>query len=192
MRVPLEGCPGLCAGLPRVCARVCARAVCVRVCARCVCVCVCVCVRTCACVCAGALCVKGCAVQGLRRGPLRNAHTQGITPTQIGKVCNVTSVGLEPMTRGCAPVVLTTGALPQGIGRAPRSPRHPPSRTHYTQHKHNTHVATHHALHTRKKDATRRHTHTYAIVCGGWRRPAPPTPCVRGCLRRGAPRNPRV
>ena len=23
-------------------------------------------------------------------------------------------------------------------------------------------------------------THTYSIVCGGWRRPAPPTPCVRG------------
>ena len=121
--------------------RVCAHWERVRVCARvragsahvCVCVCrrvrarcahVCVCVRACACVCvcAGALCVRGCAVQGLRRGPLRNAHTQGITPTQIGKVCNVTSVGLEPMTRGCAPVVLTIGALLRAIGSGPEVP----------------------------------------------------------------------
>ena len=98
--VPLEGRPGLCVGLPRVCVRVCAHAPCVYVC-----VCalwVCVCVRTCACVrvcvCAGALCVVSCAVQGLRRGPLRNAHTQGTTCERIGKVRNVTSAGLEPMT----------------------------------------------------------------------------------------------
>ena len=100
------------------------------------------------------------------------------------------------MTRGCAPVVSTTGALLRVIGLQPRGLYVilPLAHTLYTHRKHMTYAATAlYALHvTQGEDATRRHTHTYAIVCGGSRRPAPPTPCVRGCSRQGVPHNPRV